>query len=102
MGNKNIGIFCCLVTLTTGCATQLTTDAKRVRIVSAEQKSACQFLQIISAEVRLGPDKPGNVLRQALNQVAVLGGDGLYVISQTVDWAEGAAVTGEALQCKVN
>ena len=38
-------------------------------------------------------------MNKALNATALLGGDGLYVVSTNVDWAEGASVLGEALRC---
>ncbi len=36
-----------------------------------------------------------------MNEVSKLGGNGLFVVAQNVDWAEGAQVTGEALLCEL-
>jgi len=83
----------------TGCATELTSAAQSVRIVTADQKAQCQSLGVISTEQRIGPNKPGNAMNKALNTVAHRGGNGLYVISSNVDWAEGASVVGEAMKC---
>jgi len=54
---------------------------------------------VISTDGRLGPNKAGNAMNKALNEVAKRGGNGLYIASSGVDWAEGASLTGEALRC---
>lgn len=92
-----IGV-CCLLAVA-GCATQISPEASRVRVVTAEQKAQCQPLGVISTEQRLGPNKPGNAMNKALNAVAERGGNGIYVVSSNVDWAEGASVVAEALKC---
>ncbi len=38
-------------------------------------------------------------MNKALNEVVARGGNGINVVSNSVDWAEGAAVTAEALRC---
>jgi hypothetical protein len=38
-------------------------------------------------------------MNKALNETAKRGGNGLYVVSSNVDWAEGASMVGEALRC---
>jgi hypothetical protein len=48
---------------------------------------------------RLGPDKPGNAMKAALNEAAAAGANGFYVVSESIDWAEGASVVGGALRC---
>lgn len=84
-----------------GCATALDAGADKIQVVTAGQKErACQPLGIVSAEQRVGPNKPGNAMNKALNEVARRGGNGVFVVSSNVDWAEGASVTAEALQCK--
>jgi hypothetical protein len=35
-----------------------------------------------------------------MKEVSKLGGNGLYVVAQGLDWAEGGQVTGEALLCE--
>ena len=47
-----------------------------------------------------GPNKPSNAMNKAINEVARKGGNGIFVVSSNLDWAEGASVTAEALQCK--
>ncbi|MEO5795554.1 MAG: hypothetical protein ABIP34_11680 [Rhodoferax sp.] len=90
----------CLVSLA-GCATSLDTGAEKVQVVTAAQKERlCQSLGVIGTEQRLGPNKPSNAMHKALNEVASKGGNGIFVISSNLDWAEGASVTAEALKCK--
>ena len=85
----------------TGCATPLEVGADKVQVVTAGQKERlCQPLGIISAEQRVGPNKPSNAMSKAVNEVARKGGNGIFIVSSGVDWAEGASVTAEALLCK--
>lgn len=67
--------------------------------MTAAQKERCKSLGVLSVEQRIGPNKPGNAMNKALNEVAKRGGNGLYVVNAGTDWAEGASVTGEALRC---
>lgn len=84
-----------------GCATTLQPGAESVRVATAAQKEhQCEPLKVISVEQRTGPNKPGNAMNKALNAVAAAGGNGIYVISTSADWAEGASVTAEALRCR--
>jgi hypothetical protein len=82
-----------------GCATELLPGADRVRIVTADQKGTCSSLGIISTEQRTGPNKAGNAMNKALNETYRRGGNGLYIVSSNLDWAEGASVVGESLRC---
>ncbi|WP_205548605.1 hypothetical protein [Pseudomonas carnis] len=82
-----------------GCATQLSSAGAQVKVVTEAQREKCSLLTIISTEQSLGPDKPGNALRKALNEVAGLGGNGFRMISSNVGF-DGASVTGEALKCE--
>lgn len=84
----------------TGCATKIQQGAENIRTITAQQKSECKFISLISVEQKLGPDKPGNALRKAINQVYKLGGNSLYIVSTSTDWVEGASVVGEAFLCK--
>jgi hypothetical protein len=84
----------------TGCSTSIDSGADQVQIVTASQKERlCHSLGVISTEQRLGPNKPGNAMNKAINAVARKGGNGIFVVSNNVDWAEGASVTAEALRC---
>lgn len=84
-----------------GCATTLEPGAEKVQVVTAGQKErSCQSLGIVSTEQRVGPNKPSNAMNKAINEVARKGGNGVFVVSSNLDWAEGASVTAEALQCK--
>lgn len=85
----------------TGCATSLESGAETVQIVTASQKERlCQSLGVVSTEQRVGPNKPSNAMNKAINEVARKGGNGIFIVSSNLDWAEGASVTAEALQCK--
>jgi hypothetical protein len=84
-----------------GCATALQPGAETVRVATAAQKERlCEAIKIISVEQRVGPNKPRNAMNKALNEVAAVGGNGIFVISTSTDWAEGASVTAEALKCR--
>ncbi len=84
----------------TGCATNILPDAERIQVVTSGQKEQkCQSLGIVSTEQRLGPNKPSNAMNKALNEVARKGGNGIFIVSNGLDWAEGASVTVEALKC---
>lgn len=84
-----------------GCATTLTDEGQRVKIVTANQKERCETIKMVTFNQRLGPDKPGNAMKAVLNETAAAGGNGLYVVSTSNDWAEGASVIGEALRCSL-
>jgi hypothetical protein len=84
-----------------GCATSLQPGAETVRVATAAQKEKlCESIKVISVEQRVGPNKPRNAMNKALNGVAAAGGNGIFVISSSTDWAEGASVTAEALKCQ--
>lgn len=81
----------------TGCATRLTEEATKVRVVT--DRTGCEFIKMITARRTLGQDKQGNALMEALNIVAAEGGNALYVVVSGIHWADGASVSGEALRC---
>ena len=90
-----------LVLAVAGCATSLHPGAETVRVATAAQKEKlCESIKVISVEQRVGPNKPRNAMNKALNEVAAAGGNGIFVISSSTDWAEGASVTAEALKCQ--
>jgi len=83
------------------CATTPERGVEDVQMVTAGQKERqCKSLGTFSVEQRSGPDKPGSVLTKARSEVLRRGGNGLYVISSSVDWETGASVNAEALQCQ--
>jgi hypothetical protein len=83
------------------CATTTAPSVEWVQIVTAGQKERqCKSLGAFTVNQRGGPDKPGGALTKALNEVSHRGGNGMYVISNSVDWEEGAAVNAEALRCQ--
>lgn len=83
----------------TACAVPLTHGGQSVKLVPESKKDRCEVIKLITFNQRLGPDKPGNALKSALNEVAAAGGNGFYLINSSTDWAEGASVAGEALKC---
>lgn len=88
-------------TLVAGCAATLDAGAEKIQVVTAGQKERiCQSLGLVNTEQRVGPNKPSNAMNKALNEVARKGGNGIYIVASNIDWAEGASVTAEALQCK--
>ena len=82
-----------------GCAVQLEPGAEHVRIVTAGEKGSCQSLGIISTEQSLGPNKQGNAMNKALNEVARRGGNGIFVVSEIAHF-DGVGFMGEALRCQ--
>lgn len=92
-------LICAALATLAGCATPLTDAAQKVQIVTAIQKEKCQTIKLVTFNQRLGPDKPGNAMKSALNETAATGGNALYVVSTSSDWAEGASIVGEALRC---
>ena len=94
-----LAILACLVTALSSCSTQLTDAGSHVRVVTDAQRSSCQFIKLVSIQASLGPDKPGSALKAAMNEAATAGGNGLYIVTNTIHWADGASVAGEALRC---
>lgn len=82
-----------------GCATQLDPGAEKVRLVAANEKSSCESLGIVTSEQSLGPNKQGNAMNKALNEVARRGGNGLFLVSEIAHF-DGVGFTGEALRCR--
>lgn len=88
-----------VLALLSGCASTLSADGERVRVVTEQQRQACKFIKLVTVRKSLGPDKPGSALKEAMNETAAAGGNGFYLITNTVHWADGASVAGEALIC---
>lgn len=70
-----------------------------MRMVSAEQKGACESLGVVIADQQLGPYKARNSMNQVLNEVARRGGNAVYLVSQGQSGIDGVSVTAEALRC---
>ena len=86
--------------LAAACASTPQAPVERVKMVNADQRTAeCKSLGTFSVNQRGGPDKPSAAMRKAIDEVTSRGGNGLYVIANTVDWEEGATVNAEALHC---
>ena len=84
------------------CATNLEPGAESVQVVTPDQKDhLCKSLGIFTVEKRTGPNKSGSAMNLALNEVHRRGGNGIYPISNQLDWAEGASITAEALKCQI-
>ena len=88
------------VLLLGGCATTLEPGAAKLRMVSADQKSACESLGVVTADQQLGPYKARNAMNQVLNEVARRGGNAMYLVSQGQSGIDGVSVTAEGLRCK--
>ncbi|WP_317202486.1 hypothetical protein [Janthinobacterium sp.] len=84
-----------------GCATQLDTNAEKIRLVTADQKESCESLGIVSTDQQLGLNKASNSMNKAINEVARRGGNAIFVLSTGTSGLDGAAVTAEALRCKI-
>jgi len=76
------------------------TPGDQVRIVTDPAlRKSCQYLGIVSGKRSGGTRNPEKALKKALDKVAKLGGNGLFIVSQMDNWLEGTTVTGEALLC---
>jgi hypothetical protein len=84
-----------------GCATQLDAGAEKVRLVTGAQKDACESLGIVSTDQQLGLNKASNSMNKAINEVARRGGNAIFLVSTGTSGLDGAAVTAEALRCKL-
>lgn len=94
-------VACAVIALLSlcGCATQLTPQGERVRLVNEGQRSSCKFIKLITVQADLGPDKSGSALKKALNQAGDAGADSFYIVTNNIHWLDGASVAGEALRC---
>ena len=84
-----------------GCAVPLDQAAEKVRLVTAAQKESCESLGIVSTDQQLGLNKASNSMNKAINEVARRGGNAIFVVSTGTSGLDGAAVTAEALRCKI-
>lgn len=75
-------------------------DTSGVRIVSESQRQTCKFLALISVRKNLGFNKQKGAFKKAMKEVSKLGGNGLFLVADNLDWMEGAQITGEALLCE--
>jgi hypothetical protein len=88
-----------LSSLITGCATQLTVEGQRVKLVTANQKEKCDSLDIITSSDNLGAGAGSmrrNALNKARNEVAELGGNAMMIISNSND-SNGLAAYGNGM-----
>lgn len=77
------------------------TPPNRVQLISANQKDdRCKSLGEFSVRQRAGPDKTTAVLVKGMTEVSNRGGNAMVVVSNSVDWEDGALLTGEALLCQ--
>lgn len=96
---KNLAAFAVAIASLVGCATPLTDAGSKVRVVNEQNRTHCRFIKLLTVRVSLGPDKPGEALKQALNEAAAAGGNGLFIVTNVVHLLDGASVAGEALAC---
>ena len=83
-----------------GCATSLEPGAEKIRMITADQKGACDSLGLVTMDQQLGPYKASNSMNMVLNEVLRRGGNSVFLVSQGRSGFDGASVTGEALRCK--
>ena len=85
--------------LVASCATQLTSEGHKIKIITSSQKEICERITMISTWSDAGSKMAGSALNKAMNEAALSGADSLYILSQNVGWLTGATVTGEAMKC---
>ncbi|HEX5127138.1 MAG TPA: hypothetical protein VFW00_10400 [Rhodocyclaceae bacterium] len=84
------------------CATALEPGTEKIKVVTTQQiEHSCVSLGMISTEQKLGTNRPANAMNKAMNEIARRGGNGVHVIANNYDWAEGATVTVQALRCEL-
>lgn len=86
--------------LLAACASAPEKKVEAVRIVTREKAGECKSLGEFTVYERGGQDKQGGALQRALDEVSNRGGNGLLIVSHSSDWMDGAALTGQGLQCK--
>jgi hypothetical protein len=97
---KNHVVIASLLALSGCTATALSPTAADLRLVTEAQKNqGCTRVKLVTVNQRLGPDKPGNAMKKAMNEAASAGANAVYVVSTSMDWAEGASIVAEALHC---
>ncbi len=75
-------------------------STERVQVVTAAEKEArCRSLGTFTVNQRGGADKSTAALGEAFLEVSSRGGNGMHIISNTVDWENGTTLVAEALQC---
>ncbi len=88
-----------------GCISSLSQQGAKVRLVTANQKESCDFINVVTSQSSWGASAGHNtqgVMNELRNQVAQLGGNALYIISSNTPglFSEQASGSGEALKCK--
>ena len=94
---KNQALLAALILSLSGCATSLSNDAARVRIVN--ERGACTFVGNVNEGAGMGLAKRESAMNKALNRTADLGGNAFYLIREDMHLIDGAFVRGEALKC---
>jgi Domain of unknown function (DUF4156) len=93
--------FIALATLTAGCSTELTSEAKMVRQVTPQMTASCKFLGPVSGTELFGmtvADDTNSALNKVRNAVAVLGGNA-FVLTNSASTLDGANAQGDAYRC---
>ena len=90
-----------LVTLIVSCSSALTSKGKQVRLISSTQKQYCNYIDFITESDNMGWDaghNRENSLNQARNKAAELGGNAIFLISNSTASEGGAFVAGTFVQ----
>lgn len=99
------GAIVAAVAIASGC-TGAIRSGREVRIVSFYEKThLCKSIRIVNVEARPSPSTRllAEAMGEANQKVVAMGGNGMYLISRSVDFDRGSAsVTFEALLCDWN
>ena len=97
---KPILLFAAVFSVLSGCATTLTPEGEKIALISADQRAGCQRLKLVTFQQSLGPNKPANALKGALNEAAAAGADSVYIVSTASHAFDGDSVIAEAYKCR--
>lgn len=97
---QKIAFSLCFLLLAS-CSTELTSDALRVRQISAVESSKCKFLGPVSGSEAFGLDIAGDAesaFNKVRNEVAARGGNS-FVLTQSTSSDEATNVQADAYNC---
>ncbi len=88
--------------LLAGCVTELTPEAQKVRQITLQMASNCEFLGPVSGTEVMGmtlADDANNSLNKLRNAVGSKGGNAFVLTTSTSTW-DGANAQGDAYRCR--
>ena len=91
-----------VVIIVNGCATQLTDQGARVRLVDSQANYKCEFIATVTGSNSMGNNKAHDsqgAMNEMRNRAAELGANAVRLINLDVTY-ETTTALGEALKCE--